>query len=158
MSEDTGKSGFSDAERRTLSSILDTLIPSRGEDDMPGAGEIGLAAHVEQALQQTPEILPLIAHGLATLDEIARGRGARDFSGLAGRDRAFALIDLAMQQPELLPALVFHTYLGYYQHDEVVEVLGLEPRPPHPEGYEVETGDLGLLDPVRQRPRLYREC
>ncbi|MGH7054344.1 MAG: hypothetical protein ACREFK_16060 [Stellaceae bacterium] len=27
--------------------------------------------------------------------------------------------------------------------------LGMEPRPPYPKGFEVESGDWSLLDPVR---------
>ena len=35
--------------------------------------------------------------------------------------------------------------------------LGLEPRPPHPAGYEVEPGDWSLLDPVRAGAMVYRK-
>ena len=38
----------------------------------------------------------------------------------------------------------------------VVAALGLEPRPPHPKGYEMGTDDLTLLDPVRRRGPRYR--
>jgi hypothetical protein len=34
----------------------------------------------------------------------------------------------------------------------------MEPRPPFPEGFEVEEGDWSLLDPVRARPKLYRDA
>ena len=56
-----------------------------------------------------------------------------------------------------MPTLVFHSYAAYYQHGSVVSALGLEPRAPFPGGYEVEPDDLTLLDPVRQRPKLYRD-
>ena len=37
--------------------------------------------------------------------------------------------------------------------------LGLEPRPPYPQGYEVEAGDYdSLLEPVRARGRLWRQA
>jgi hypothetical protein len=48
--------------------------------------------------------------------------------------------------------------VAYYQAPRVVEALGLEARPPHPKGYEVELGDLTLLDEVRRRGKLYRDC
>ena len=35
--------------------------------------------------------------------------------------------------------------------------LGMEPRPAFPKGFEVERGDWSLLDPVRARPKLYRD-
>ena len=46
----------------------------------------------------------------------------------------------------------------YYQDDRVMRSLGMEPRPPFPEGFEVEQGDRSLLDPVRGRPKLYRDA
>src|SRR6516162_1999713 len=42
--------------------------------------------------------------------------------------------------------------------DRVMRSLGLEPRPPYPKGFEVEQGDWSLLDPVRARPKLYRDA
>ena len=36
--------------------------------------------------------------------------------------------------------------------------LGLEPRPPHPKGYELEPGNLDALERVRARGKLYREA
>jgi hypothetical protein len=36
--------------------------------------------------------------------------------------------------------------------------LGMEPRPPFPEGFEIEQGDWSLLDPVRGHPKLYRDA
>ena len=57
-----------------------------------------------------------------------------------------------------LPVLLFQTYQGYYQIPAVLAALGLPPRPPHPKGYEIEPNDLELLEPVRAREKMYREC
>ena len=35
--------------------------------------------------------------------------------------------------------------------------LDMEPRPPFPLGYTLEEGDWSLLDPVRARPKFYRQ-
>jgi hypothetical protein len=45
----------------------------------------------------------------------------------------------------------------YYRDDRVLVSIGSEPRPPYPEGYDLEPGDWTLLEPVRSRGRLYRE-
>jgi hypothetical protein len=137
MSEDTSGRGFSHDEERALASVLDEIIPPSGDGRLPGAGELGLAGYIEQTLQKTPEFRPAIAQGLSTLDDLARSRGSERFA---------------------VPGLIFHAYAGYYQNGRVVEALGLEPRPPHPKGYEIEPSDLTLLDGVRQRPALYRKC
>jgi hypothetical protein len=36
--------------------------------------------------------------------------------------------------------------------------LGLEARPPFPKGHTLEQGDWSLLDPVRSRPKLWRDA
>ncbi len=149
---------FTPDERRTLTSVLDEIIPPSPDGRLPGAGELGLADHVEAVVQRTPALRPVLARGLAALDELARGRGVRHFAALSREERVEALNGLAATEPECLPSLVFHTYTGYYQAGPVLVGLGLEPRPPHPQGHVVEPGDLSLLDPVRRRAKLYREC
>ncbi len=156
MSEDTSGPGFSPDEERALASVLDEIIPPRSDGKLPGAGELGLARYIEQAVQQSLDLGRAIAQGLAALDDLAGLRGARDFAALSSQDRLEVLNEIATTEPGFLPGLIFHTYAGYYQDGRVMEALGLEPRPPHPEGYEMEPNDLTLLDPVRQRSRLYR--
>ncbi len=95
----------------------------------------------------------MIAQGVSDLDEQARSSKAAPFTALSRADK----LELMNQQAFILP-LTLHVYTGYYQHPRVVEALGLEARPPHPKGYEMQPNDLSLLDAVRRRPRLYREC
>ena len=140
--------------QRSFRALLDELIPAR-DASLPGAGSLGVGAYVEARLGAGA---PLAASGLATLDELARERGAADFADLAAEERAPLVREAAEKHPGFVESLVFHTYAGYYQHPRVSVAIGLEARPPHPEGYELETGDLGLLDPVRERAKLYREA
>ena len=51
-----------------------------------------------------------------------------------------------------------HTYNGYYSNPQVVEALGLEPRPPQPGGHVVEVGDFSSLDAVQSRGQAYRDA
>jgi hypothetical protein len=158
MSEDTSGPGFSPDEERALSSVLDEIIPPRSDGSLPGAGELGLASYVAHAVQPTPDLGRAIAKGLAALDDLAGRRGARGFAALSSQDKLEVLNEIATSEPGFLPGLIFHTYAGYYQDGRVMEALGLEPRPPHPKGYEMEPCDLSLLEAVRRRPRMYREC
>jgi len=146
---------LSDAQRDALRCVLDQIIPESGA--MPGAGEIGLVAYFEQTIAKTPDLLGTLAAGLAAADEIARGRGAMNFAALAETERAAVLDEAARSQPSFLPSLIFHTFVGYYQHERVVRALGVETHPPYPKGFQVEAGDLSLLDPVRKRAKMYRE-
>jgi hypothetical protein len=133
--------------------VLDLLIPARGAL-LPGAGALGLGAYVEPRLGDAKAV---VAAALAALDERVREGGGEDFAGLASAPGAELLQEVAGAHPGFLESLIFHLYSGYYQHPRVVESIGLEARPPFPDGYPLEKGDLGLLDGVRRRPRLYRE-
>jgi hypothetical protein len=87
-------------------------------------------------------------------------------AGLAGG--AFADLDAARREAV---AEAFHARGGpavailsrvilqcYYRDDRVVRSLGLEPRPPFPKGHTLEQGDWSLLDPVRVRPKMWRDA
>ena len=143
-------------ELRTLTGVLDEIIPASADGRLPGAGALGLADAIAEAMRKTPDLRPAVVQGLAALAELAGGRGSPDFAALPGDVRVELLNELTAAQPAFLPGLIFHTYVGYYQHPRVLEGLGMEPRPPHPEGYDLEPGDLGLLDAVRRRPPMYR--
>ena len=157
MSEEESSPGFSRDEMRLLTSVLDEIIPPSDDGRFPGAGALGLADFIEQNLQGTPALRPAIAQGLSALEDLARSRNSRGFAALSRQEKLDVLNELATAQPAFLPSLILQTYAGYYQNGRVVEALGLEPRPPHPEGYDLEPGDLTLLDTVRRRPASYRK-
>jgi hypothetical protein len=158
MSTDPGDTGFSKDERALLTCLLDEIIPPSPDGKCPGAGALGVATTIEQALQHTPEARSGIVHGLTVLDEHARRRNPEGFAALANQDKLQVLSELLSADQAFFMTLIFHTYVGYYQQDRVLEALGLDPRPPHPKGYEMPATNLSLLEPVRRRPRLYREC
>ena len=153
----TDDQALSQTERIALSSVLDEIIPARAEADLPGAGGLGLTSDIEAAVAQNPDLHAVVAQGLARLAALAAGRGAVDFVGLEPEARLDVLNELATQAPGFLPSLIFPTYVGYYQNPRVVEALGLEARPPYPLGYDLEMGDLSLLDAVRARTKFYRD-
>ncbi len=142
---------MSDTET-TLTAVLDQLIPPRADGSMPGAGALGLAAE----MAADAGVAPMLELGLPGLDAIARERGADGFAAAPEAERRAILEELASRDPGFLPGLLFQTCTRYYRHPRVLAALGMPGRPPHPEGYELELGDLGLLDPVRSRTGLYR--
>jgi hypothetical protein len=149
---------FTDAEQRTLASILDTLIPPSDDGRLPGAGEAGLVGHIEEQVDTAPEFAPVLRQGLDCVDALARERGAEDFVSLSMEARAAVLNASNEGAPGLVASLVFHTYSRYYRTPSVMEAIGLEPRPPHPEGYDIGPSDMSaLLAPVIARGRIYRE-
>jgi len=148
--------GFSEAQRAALAAVLDAIIPRSADGRLPGAGELGLASAIEEKLGA---MSVFTARGLDALDALARARGAAGLAALAAADRTDVLNAHAADDPGFLPGLVFQVYSAYYQHPRVLAGLGLEPRPPHPQGYPLEQPDLdALLAPVRARAKRYREA
>ena len=90
-----------------------------------------------------PEILEPVARAFAELGPQRRTEVAAAFREVGGPP---------------LAALVRVVLLCYYRDDRVMRSLGQEPRPPFPKGHVVEQGDWSLLDPVRQRPPMYRQA
>lgn len=142
-----------EAAARTLDAVLDCVIPPSDDGRLPGAGALGLGAHVEAGFGDgVAGLLP----AFAALDARAADLGLAGFADLAPGMRMQVVAAYAAEDPGFLPGLVFHTYAGYYQNPVVQIALGLEGRPPHPKGYTMGADDPGLLDPVRARPALYR--
>jgi hypothetical protein len=144
-------------DARALAGVLDEIIPRSSDGRLPGAGELGLVRAIEVAMQKMPDLRPAVAQGLAALARLVSGRGAPGFAALPAEERQQVLNELAAAAPAFLPGLVFHTYAAYYRHGSVLEALGLAPRPPYPQGYPMEAGDLTRLAAVRRRGKLYRE-
>jgi hypothetical protein len=157
MTDDTNLR-FSDDQRQALARVLDEIIPPRADGRLPGAGELGVAAYVEQALRSTPELRAMIVEGLTALDDVAQRRHDRPFAALSKESQSEVLNAVAYSEHAFPPVLLLHAYAGYYQDGRVMQVLGLEPRAPHPQGFAMEPNDLSLLDPVRERPKRYRDC
>ena len=137
----------------TFNAVLDELIPARG-DSLPGAGSLGVGAYVESKLGDSASF---VASALVALDALARDRGAAEFAELPPKERAPLVEEVDADHPGFVKCLLFHAYACYYRDPRVAEAIDLPPRPPHPLGYELEAGDLNLLDAVRGRGKLYRE-
>ena len=158
MSAETTADGFSDDEKRALACVLDEIIPGSADGKLPGAGELDLADHLDAALRNMPELRAMLAQSLSALAALAQRRNPRGLAALSKDERAALLAELASSEHSVPPILALHTFTGYYKHPRVLEALGCAPRPPHPEGYEMEANDISLLDPVRRRGKMYREC
>jgi hypothetical protein len=149
---------FSDGEKLLLADVLDGIIPPSGDGKLPGAGALGLASFIEDVIREHPDTKPAIVRGLSSIDDFARRRTDRPLRALSPEQRQEVLTAHGESDPGFVPTLMFHAYIGYYQHPRVIEGLDLPPRPPHPEGYEIAPTDLSLLEPVRKRGLAYREC
>src|SRR4029450_9538062 len=123
----------------------------------PGAGELGLAAYIDAALDAMPAVKEMVVQSLAAADALPRRRAGRRLSDLPHEERVAVLDQLAASEHAFPMPVVLHTYAGYYQHPRVLEGLGLQARPPPPAAHAPIEGDLTLPDAVRRRARMYRE-
>jgi hypothetical protein len=143
------------SQRETLDAVLDCIVPPSAERRLPGASEVGVPAYLAE---RAADALPGVRQELDELDRHARERHALSFAALDGIRKQSLVDDVRAREPAFMSRLALETVSCYYQHDLVLEALGMEARPPYPKGYEVLRGDLGLLEPVRRLGRLYRDA
>lgn len=130
-----------------LSAILDALIPPGGRSKpMPGAGGIGIESAVAETIAADAQAGPAIVSALEALRKRAPG-----FASLAAAERAPLIEAQAALDSASLRALLRHVYLAYYQHPTVLAALGEPPRPPFPEGFDIEPTDPELLAALARR-------
>ena len=55
--------------------------------------------------------------------------------------------------PFFMMGLLRYLYPAYYQHPQVLEGIGEPPRPPFPQGFDVEATDATLLEKLQARRR-----
>ena len=79
-----------------------------------------------------------------------------DFPELSAVEQIALIRRCERTQGVFFRTLMRHLIHCYYQHPSVQAAIGVEPRPPFPDGYAVPDGDLLLLEPVFERDRLYR--
>ena len=127
------------------------MIPASTEFAVPGADDATIFADILHSLGRDRDAVGAALDWLADLSG-----GAFSDLDAAGR-QAVADRFLAADAPEV--AVFGRVILQcYYRDDRVVRSLGMEPRPPFPKGHVVEQGDWSLLDPVRARPKLWRDA
>jgi hypothetical protein len=133
-----------------LRALAGTIIPPSAAYGVPGADDEVIFADILRSLERDHND---ISQALAHLARLAGGT----FAGLAPARRTEVATAFREAGGAQLAALVRVVLLCYYRDDRVMRSLGQEPRAPFPKGHVVEQGDWSLLDPVRKRPRMYRE-
>lgn len=149
MRDDPG-SGLTPNEARDLRRLAGLMVPASGEYRVPGADDETIFADIVRSLGRDRDP---VRQALAALCDLAGG----DFAGLdAARAEAVAM-DLLDRAGSATAALGRAVLQCYYRDDRVMRSLGLEPRPPYPQGHVLPETDWSLLDPVRKRPRMWRD-
>jgi hypothetical protein len=136
-------------EAASLRLVAGMMIPASTAYSVPGADDDAIFADILHSLG--PDAA-LVKQALQQLDALAGGV----FTDVdPGRRLAAAAALRAAGGPSLV-ALTRVVAQCYYRDDRVMLSLGMEIRPPFPQGFKVEQGDWSLLDPVRARAAFYR--
>ena len=163
-------SPFTEREQRALLAFAGAFLPASAEYDVPGADDPAIAADilaaakrhaaaVVQALQlEDVKARSVFGADFADLDNLSRARC------IEGANWAGFIDEVTLEKERFSSAEVARRTLAsiivqcYYRDDRVMRSLGMELRPPHPQGFAVEEGDWSLLEPVKRRGRIYREA
>ncbi len=143
-------------QRELLTAVVDRIIPPG--DGVSGAGEVGVAAHVEGIHGVTPQTRALLTNGLKAIEAASGSTHSQGFLGLPDDDRTAVLKQVESQEPEFFAVLVREAYSGYYSSPAVLRAKGLPLSAPQPEGYDIEPFDASLLEGVRKRGKAYRDA
>ena len=143
--------GLSPEQIRDFRALAGTIIPPSATYGVPGADDEMIFNDILASLERDRDDIGRALAHLATLS-----KGAFADLGPERRTEVAATFREAGGAP--LAALVRVVLLCYYRDDRVMRSLGQEPRPPFPRGHVVEQGDWSLLDPVRARPKMWRDA
>ena len=149
----TSRSFFSDAQIELVTEVLNRIIPAN--EELPGAGEIAVN-YLDEVVGDSPRLKRIFSHGLSQIEVGAYRMYTQDFPSLSAEQMDAVLRQVEVDVAEFFDMLVRHTYNGYYTDPRIVELLGLETRPPQPLGHRVDQGNITLIENVKNRGIAYR--
>ncbi len=124
---------FDADDKQALQAVLAYMIPAYGQ--RPGADDPLIMADILTTARSSAD---LVKAALAIY-------------------RNSDLVTLSQTRTPEVNALVSLAVQCYYRDDRVMASLDMEPRAPHPQGYDIAEGDWQLLEPVRSRGKHYRD-
>lgn len=141
-------------QQRTFAALLDCLVPPDEHFRVPGAGDTEILSDI---LATAAPYGPAVTAIPIALEAMAHEAKSATFAELAPDRRAEIAEAFMAAQPDLAALLTLLISQCYYRDARVMRSLDMEPRAPHPGGFEVEQGDWSLLDPVKAREPFYRK-
>ena len=130
------------------------IIPASDDGTMPSAGEVDflpwLAGYAPEATSPVQTVLDRI-------EEVAQQSGEA-FAAMSPTTRQQVINTLFETERHTLGPLSDQVMACYYSDENVLAALGANPGPPYPDGNTVEQSDLGLLNPVKERGKIWRDA
>ena len=149
------KHKLNDPQWFALCAIADEIIPPSTKYNVPGAGDRQICKEI---LSDVDARLPQLIETLDAINALAREAHGNDLGELPPAAREQVATAYREAHPRAAERLAMWTMQCYYRDDRVLASLGMDARPPFPQGYDVESGDWSELDLVRAREPLFREA
>ncbi len=146
---------FTDDQRDLLSNVLNRLIPPEGE--LPGAGDLGLAAFLEGVVEGEARKNRMFNEGLAQIEIAAVIREPSGFQALNDEGKDAALKEVEASHPEFFDELVRQTYNGYYTNPNIFQLIGYPERLAQGTSGSLDLLDESLLEQQRKREPFWRK-
>lgn len=144
---------LNDTQWWTLCALADVIIPPSEKHKVPGAGDREICKAVIRDVGGRVDQLIEI---LEEVDAFSRSDSGASLFSLAPDQREIVALAFRSSQARLADRMANWVVQAYYRDDRVLNSLGIEARPPFPQGYDVEQGDWAKLDSVRTREPFYR--
>ncbi len=141
---------LSAAEIRDLRCVAGMMVPASEVFGVPGADDGMIFADILVSIGRD---LAGVRDALGVLALLSGGA----FADLDASGREAVVASFRAENGALVATLHRVVLQCYYRDDRVVRSLGRELRAPFPKGHVLEQGDWSLLDPVRTRPRMWRD-
>lgn len=146
---------LSDEERQALRALVGMIVPASTKYQIPGADDEVIFTDI--LTTATPHHAAL-SMALGALENVVGENGSSSFAELSLGQREDTVEIFRRSQPEVAGLISMLTVQCYYRDDRVMRSLAMDPRPPHPKGFDVEPGNWSLLDPVRGREKFWRDA
>ena len=156
MTEGETTMSFSEEQMALVAKVLDQVVPAR--DGFPGAGELGVAQHVGSVAASEPDLGQRLQDGLTAIESASRRTYSVAFADLADDQKVQLLRTVEAESPQFFAMLVRHTYAGYYSNSKIIELMGLEARPPQPLGFDLDPFDPSMVEKVSERGKIWRDA
>lgn len=140
-------------DKLTFDSLLDIMIPESADGKIPSAKEVEFKKYL---IETNPSFLKEIGSKLKTLNKLSKDIYKFNFVDLPKQNKE-KIFQKLLKFEGIFMKQFSHQFMDcYYTNDRVLEGLGLEVKPPFPDGNIVESGDFRLLEPVIQRGNFMR--
>ena len=141
-----------------MCAVLNRIIPASG--DFPGAGDSVVIDYIDDVVGRSPELKRIFSDGLVQIQRGSQSDYQADFIAIRDEDKDVLLRKIEFENPGFFQQLIKYTYIAYYSDRNIIRLLGLEVRPPQPEGYHLDQmSDSSILEKVKKvknRGPIYR--